>query len=525
MRKETGKALMSASGTLACALLVWACTVLGLVWTPWFTMQSDTGYFMALGRSLARGEGYAIGGVRHRAYPPVFPLMLAAVHSPSRSDFRPEKLAVVGSFWLFSQRFTGWRRLGLTVLMALSPSLVRRTGYLLTDVPGLCFAVLFVAAWNAFWRGQKRHWPIGVVATAALAASALTRLAGLFFYLGCAAWLARLSLWRSDRRRCLTGAALFVVFGLLPVLAWGLWVRSTAEAGSASYADFLRDDVLSGHSPFSAEGLWTLVKRVPQTVYNQVRLATHAVAGRGLGLGRGGWAILLLPPVLVGLCARMRRPEAQDYCFIGFAALMALWPSPQGPRLWLPAVPLMLGYLPEGAERIAGWGARVARLGERGSVRLGRTLLWGGAALVLVSMLATDIPAVRDTWVPAAEPIGNVVLEGGQLDVARFVRDAEGHPPVVAYVRYLGVVPAIRGMAGRVARIPFGADSDAPSAMRRLAEQGATHLAVGLRSESMSVRARPNDAAKRLVAALPERFRLAKSTPNVLIYEIISGGR
>jgi len=523
------QALTSRHGALACALLVWACTVLGLVWTPWLTMQSDSGWFMALGRSLAHGEGYAIDGVRHRAYPPVFPLMLAAVHSLSRGDYRPEKLVMVGlslgvvlgSYWLFSQRFAGWRRLVLVVLMALSPSLVRRTAYLLTDVGGLCFAVLFVAAWNRFWRGPDRRGAFGAVALGALALGALTRLAGLFFYAACVAWLARPSVWRGERRRGLLFAALFLSIAVPAAVGWGLWVCSPTEKGSATYADYVRDDVLDGHSPLSAEGGRMLLAKLPGTMYNQVCLAARAVVGQGLGLGRGGWTLLLLPTLLVGVIWRMRRPEPQEYAFIAFSVLMILWPSPQGPRLWLPAVPLILGYLADGLERTAEWLARRVRLAEPGTARLRAGLLWTGAALLLVTSLASDVRAVRDTWVPASEPIGNVVFEEDQLDVARFVRDAGQRPIVVAYVRYLEVVPALRGMAARVVAIPFRAGSDAHSAMRRLADEGITHLAVSELTEAMGVRRQPTDAARSLVAALPERFRLVQSTPRVRIFEVV----
>ncbi|MBM4042644.1 MAG: hypothetical protein FJ290_29500 [Planctomycetes bacterium] len=522
-------ALASRGGALACMLAMWAASVLGPLWTPWVSMNSDTAYYLALGRSLARGEGYRIDGVPHRAYPPVFPAMLAAVDSPARAQYGPEKLLVVlaslgallGSWWVFSQRFAGRRRLALALLMASCPIFVRMSGLLMSDIPFLFFTMVFVAASDRFWREREGHWLSAVVSLAALALAALTRLAGLFFYLGVVAWLLRPSLWRRCARRCALFCLLFVGIALPPLVAWGAWVSSHAQAGSATYGDFIREDVLDGHSPFSFEGARRLAVRAVGMAYRQMRAAGQAIVGYGLGPVSGGLRPIVLALVLIGFLRRMRDPWPQEYCFATYAALTLLWPHLGKGRLWLPVAPLMLAYLPDGVDRLAGAVARLAHLRDEAARRLWAALPVAGLAVLFAGGALDGVESVRRTWVPSLPPVRNVVLGEAQLDIARFVLGLADRPVRLAYVRHLELVRAVADELTEVVRMPLREGMEPQAALRLLRENGITHLALGEEPEDMVVRARPEAAARALVAALPEQLPLVHSTANVRICRVL----
>ena len=83
MPSETGPFLRwwrgewSRAKLLVLLVCVWALLVPSQL-TPCLKMDTDTGAYLTLARSIADGRGYMLGGVACRFFPPFFPLMLSA---------------------------------------------------------------------------------------------------------------------------------------------------------------------------------------------------------------------------------------------------------------------------------------------------------------------------------------------------------------------------------------------------------------------------------------------------------------
>ncbi|MDP6438686.1 MAG: glycosyltransferase family 39 protein, partial [Candidatus Brocadiia bacterium] len=230
---------VSQAGMLACLSVIW----LGLVATqlsPCVDMNPDSAIYIELARSIAQGRGYTLEGLFCRGYPPGFSLMLSAVTSPERRDYRPEKLiaalgalgAMLGGYWLLSQRYEGRALVVLAVLVAVSPSFLRYCVKLRSDIPFMFFALIFMAAATSYWRAERVRLPVAVLAAVALSLGVLTRTAGLVFYPVALAWLVRPSLWRRDARRSIVFAAALAIIALPAVVGWA-WCARTHSSRAA----------------------------------------------------------------------------------------------------------------------------------------------------------------------------------------------------------------------------------------------------------------------------------------------------
>jgi hypothetical protein len=497
---------------------VWAALVLGQL-TRWVVMYPDTGWYLALARSLAAGEGYRVEGELCRTYPPVFPLLLSVSGPLSHTHFRPEKLAVaatglgalVGSYWLLSQRYRGRALAVLVLLVAASPTFVYLGTVLLSDVLFFLFAAVSLAAAERFWRGPRPRRSLAVISAASLALATLTRAAGLAFYVACAVWLARPSLWRRDRRRCFVFGAALLLVACPPVVAWRVWLATQPETGTRSYSDFVHSYVLEGSSLRSGEGWRRLLAEESRTVPLQLTAAAQMLFRARSDTREPLWGVVLLPLVIVGLVRRRGTAGPSDYGFVAYALVILFWPSHQGTRLWLPVLPLILGYV---ADALGGLG-RVAGERVRGA------LAGAGAAVLFGVSLTAGLGLASRSWQLRPDAVGNVALPRDRQDVARFLVEKRRGPIVVAYLRALEVIPALGDSQAAVVRLPFGPGSDAESALAALAEQGATHLVVERRIKKTGRWAERAEAPGKLVAAAPRRFRRVHQTHHVAIYRIL----
>jgi len=516
-------------GTLPLIVAIWFLLVLGVAWRPWLPMNPDTSYYMALSRSIAQGQGYAMHGVPHRGYPPLFPLLLAAVHSPARTSFRPEKLLMVAGslgallavYWLVSQRFSGGRRLVLMLLFAYAPAYLAFSGQLLTEMPFLCFAATFMAAANAYWRRETPSWRLAAAAMVALAASAMTRSVGAAFYAACAAWMVRPSLWRRARRKLVPFALLFALVALPPVVGWGLWATSGGTSTSGTYAGYLRYQYLGGHPALSREGFPRLLALLARTVPKQL-----VFCGRAVDAGLAGGSSTVLPLLVVavafvGLLRRLRGAEPQEYCFLAFFLLTVFWPWAHGYRLWVPALPPMLMYLADGLEWFARAGSRLARLSDTWRRRVCLVVPGLAALALFLASLKSDYRIVKRFWDPRPRPVNGVVFGGDRAALAEFLAQQGSPGMLVAHVKDLEFVPAFHDPAGpRVVGIPR-VRLDAPQAtLDAWRARGITHLAI-LPKPWRPHKHFAEDAARKLVAAVPEAFRLVKDMRILKVYELV----
>ncbi|MCD6415085.1 MAG: glycosyltransferase family 39 protein [Planctomycetes bacterium] len=524
---------------IVCLFAIWLCLVLSQL-SPSFDMNPDSGRYVALAQSIAAGRGYTLSGRFSRRYPPLFPVILSAVTSPDRHDFRPEKLlvmltglgAMIASYWLLSQRYQGRTLLTLAVLVAVSPAFLSHCVLLRSDMPFFFFTAVFLAATNHFWRARKPSWVMAPVLAVALGAAALTRSAGMVFYVTGLAWLARLRLWRRDLRRCMVFGAVIIFIAFPPAMGWMAWVNSHREGGTISYREWIRSGVLRGESPVSIKGLSALVSRESRTLPTQVSNAARTVISLGGGTTGQLWALILAPIGLLGLARRMRRPDPSDYSFCGYSVMVLLWPWPQGVRLWMPVLPLMLGYLADGVSglghvveefpRLARW-KWLRRLDGLAGRSRARVAWWGAFALLAVGVVS-GIAMVAGSWQQSRRAIGGVYLTTGPLTVARFLNGAHQRPVTLAYARYLEVAPALTNPRSKVVGLPFVAPHDTAGFIEELRQQGTTHLAIRRKLRMWSREGRLLAKVREMLTAEPTRFKVVEETDYVQIFELPGDG-
>jgi len=531
--------LLSPTGTALCLCGIWLCLI-AVQLSPCFEMNPDSGRYLALARSLAEGRGYTLEGRPCRSYPPGFPLMLSTVHSPERHDFRPEKLivmltglgAMLGSWWLLSHRYDGRRLLMLSILVAVSPALVRYCIRLRSDVPFFFFSVGFMAAADLFWRSRRLSWRAGVISAAALAAAAMTRAAGLVFYLAAFVWLVRSGLKRGQVRRCVVFAVVMTLIACPPALGWILWVRGSAEGGGPSYGDYAQRGILKGVPLLSARGISALLAET-RSVPSQLTNAAWTMFGVGGHTGGALAGIVLVPLVLVGLLCRMRRPDPSDFCFCGYGLLILFWPDPQGTRLWLPVLPLLLGYLADGVDGFGRLTEEFPRLMRWGWLRRVDCLLggpreriawWGALVLLVVGVTAGTGRAVQ-SWLACRDAVGGVYLTSAPRDVARFLNDSQERPIVLAYWRCLEVAPAVTNPDATVVQVPVPQEGGAAVLLVEMQRRGITHLVIERKIERPPRRKELLDEARRLLMANPHEYPLVSQTQYIQVFKLPTSGR
>lgn len=522
-------AWLTGRGSLPAAVVLWACMAAGVMWRPWVLMQPDGSFYLALADSLRQGDGYAIAGVPHRGYPPVFPALLAVVRCAGTGTFRPVNLLVAGCglgalvacYWLISQNCNGLRRFALAFLIAASPAVLVFNGHLLSEVPFLFFMAVFLAATNAYWRRPTADWGLGALGMAALAAAALTRIVGVAFYVALAVWLARPSLWRQRRRQCAVSSTLFASVALPPLAAWGIWLVAAGAGASGTYSDYVRVQFLEKQSPFSFEGFRLLVAMELETVPRQVQLFGAAVAAGLTGGSGNGWALVPAALVLAGLVRRLRAAGPQEYCFISYSLVTVGWPWTQGYRLWVPVVPVMLLYLADGVELVAVGIGRLARLGDSKAQALRRGLLALGGVVLFGASVSADYRIVKGFWKPPVPPINGVVLVGIRREAALLLLENPDREMTLACASSHEITPALKGARGRAVGFPTLSKEDLEGGLRALGRRGITHLAFSARLDRLAW-ARYETAAREFVEAHPEAFRLVRETRAGRIFELVA---
>lgn len=348
----------------------------------------------------------------HTKYPPVFPLVLAALMALGARTWVAFKVtaavstvAAVGlTFLLAERRLGGVRGLAVALLLALSSAVVYYSHWILSDP---VFLALTLAALVALDRadaddGGPGWLPLGVLA-AALAF--FTRSAGLPLVVALLGWLVAARRWRAL-------AASAVAVGV-PALLW--WWRAQG-AGVASYAEefWMVDPYQPALGTVGVLGLlpraWAnlqayVLQHGPGGVVGQ---ATPGLAALGVALAVGG---------SVGWWLRVRERVAPAELFFPlYAALILVWPEVwAGDRFALPLYPLAFLY---GAFALVRLGAKAPRA---------VTLIVGPALLV-----ALLVPA-GGSWLDAsreARMCARVAREAGAFacwgpGVTAFVQAAE----------------------------------------------------------------------------------------------------
>jgi len=188
----------------------------------------DSALYLALGESLANGQGYVFNGEKHTYVPPGFPLLLAGTAKLLGQNFLSYRIlmALMGfltavSAYFFVSRLAG-PDLGLLVggLFALNHTLVYNSTFILADVP---FALFIMLSLNALLSAtQRQTWAWICIAGLICGILPLVRVNGAGFPVAATIFL--LCSWRhTEWRKKISRVAVFLIISFAPILVWQLW--------------------------------------------------------------------------------------------------------------------------------------------------------------------------------------------------------------------------------------------------------------------------------------------------------------
>ncbi|NJD11074.1 MAG: hypothetical protein FIB01_11795 [Gemmatimonadetes bacterium] len=350
---EIARAARRHPGRVRAALIGLYLVLAALSFEPQPHTGGDNAGYVTLARSLLERHSYQDlydpAEPPHTKYPPVFPLVLAAGLMLGLKPWVGLKLiglvmgagAIAGTFLWLRRRGRPGLALGVALLLAVSPDVLRQVHWVLSDVPFWCFTA--GALW-AFERLRPDDWRRFALALAFTVLAYFTRSAGLPLVIAAAAWLA----WRRHGRQL---AALALVIGPLAFLWW--W-RAHA-AGGVQYAgefwmvdpyrpDLGRMDVagLIGRLGNNLAKYATI--HLPILLRGTTTLPAIAASLAVLGLGGYGWARRCY-----------RRARVAELFLPLYLGLILLWPAVwSGERFLMPVLGLLLAYAGDGVVRIFG---------------------------------------------------------------------------------------------------------------------------------------------------------------------------
>lgn len=377
--------------------MVWVCgahvLLALLLFDPKPFIGGDNFWYMILGESLRTGHGYRDiwlpTAPLHTHYPPVYPLLLAAIGWVWNSVIAFKALslvcttAAVGLTYAIARRRTGDTALaaGAALLVAVAPAIVEYSHWELSEAP---FLLLVTVSLYAFVRDPGGHdLSIFALGAGAALAAYLTRSAGVAVLFAIAAGLALGKRW--------TRLAWFAAASAVIVLGWSLYVRSAAAGGGGATTTYGQE--FFSRDPYRPElGFVTLSDLVGRVGANlNVYLLSawpQTIGGRDVRTVGTALALLLGAGVLAGVLRRARKPGVPELFAGAYVGLILAWPQAwSDQRLLLPFVPLAAVYL---VEAIA-WGA-----GRR------RALAYAAAGICIAFALIANLRAGPAGPYPAA---------------------------------------------------------------------------------------------------------------------------
>lgn len=357
---------------LAAALVALHVALALLTFEPQPHTGGDNAAYITLGRSLLDGryaELWEPGAPPHIKYPPVFPGVLAIALALGLQPWVQLKLVVLAfsatavafSFlWTRARGHTGLA-LGVGLLLAVAPGILREGRWILSDVPFWAFTM--VALW-AFERLKPDDHARFAIAAGATLLAYFTRSAGIPLVVAALVWLA----WRRHWRQL---AVLAIAIGV-PAVLWT--VRSRLVGGGAYVSEFW---LINPYQPaLGTIGPADLLARIVENVGRYVSIHLPILLS---GRQPTGFLLLSVTMVLVGVygwAARLREARAAELFLPLYLGLIFIWPAVwSGERFLLPALPALLVFAGTGLGRL------VRRLAPR------HDFVAGAAAVSLIALL------------------------------------------------------------------------------------------------------------------------------------------
>jgi hypothetical protein len=329
-------------------LLAW------LAFIPTPHTGGDNAAYIALGRSLLERHAYVSlydpALPPHTQYPPVFPAVLAVAMALGFDAWVQLKVigllfaaaAVAFTFLWIRRRGRPVMAVGVALLLAISPSVLDQSHWVLSDVPFWFFTVI------ALWAFERMPPSLRARFAIALTASVLayfTRSAGLPLVIAALGWLVLHRRWKQ----------LGVFAAVLLPLALGWYLRARTQGGVDYVGQFWYVD------PYAPElgriGVADFFGRMGENAGNYVRVHLPVLLiGRTTAL-MVIVSLALLGLALLGWARRVLRPGVAELLLPLYIGLLLAWPSVwSGERFLLPAMPLLLFYAGDaivaGAERL-----------------------------------------------------------------------------------------------------------------------------------------------------------------------------
>ncbi|MGB2938008.1 MAG: phospholipid carrier-dependent glycosyltransferase [Phycisphaerae bacterium] len=417
-----------------------------------WAVKSDSGLYLALGRSLAEGRGMEFNGKQEWGIPPVVPLLIAGCWLLVGDQYWLINLAmslfglgVVVLTYLTAKRLSAGLpedlrpglALGVVLIVGTSARLFIDSTRILTDVPFTFFVMLGM---YAFVRGRGGYWAWYLLGSAALLLATLTRLPGLFFFGG--VFVAVLVEPRREgyAKRLvamLAGGALLAVGFLL----WNHFLRSRSDPGTIDYVQ----EVSLQQFNLLRPSRWA---EIGQALRNFPTALCGSIVGQKLHY----FNLLPAAVLLVGVWPMARYKQLRVLfpllAYVGF--LIAYSPAAVAARYFLPVMPLLVYGLLLGIQTLTGWFKKRPALatgaGRRNAVRHG----WGIIVVVGICLAISVPKAVREIyWM--RYPRFYEVFDGGRwqgyMDLGVHLRRRSQAKtdrvlaPKAAIVHYLSRVP------------------------------------------------------------------------------------
>ncbi|HSJ13613.1 MAG TPA: glycosyltransferase family 39 protein [Longimicrobiales bacterium] len=335
---------------IALLLLLGLYTLLSLLtFQPQPHDGGDNAGYVTLARSLLERHAYLDlydpAEPPHTKYPPVFPLLIAAVMAVGVKSWVGFKLigvvlgagAVAASFlWL---RRRGHAALGVAVaaLLAISPGVLSEARWELSDVPFWCFTALAVWAFERLRPDDRARFALALIATLL---AYFTRSAGLPLVLAAGGWL----LWRRHWRQLLAFA---LVIGPL-ALAW--WWRARTTGGADYVSEFWLFDPYQPQ--LGRAGPLDMVQRILENLQSYGALHLPVLLFGRATLFPIVAALLLAGLAVYGWATRLRRARVAELFLPLYLGLILVWPAIwSAERFLLPVLGLLLAYGGDGFVR------------------------------------------------------------------------------------------------------------------------------------------------------------------------------
>ncbi len=337
---ELGKLLRARSIIIVAGLVLLHITLAHFVMQPAPHTGGDNAGYLTLARSiLERGtyqDLYIPSEPKHTQYPPVFPLILAAVSLIGIKSWLQLKYLIVGfsalavafSYLWIRRRGRPELAFGVALLLAISPGVLDLTHWVLSDVPFWALTMVAMWAWDRLRPGDYKTLAIAVVVTTL---AYLTRSAGLPLVVAVVAWLTWKRRWQQ--------LAIFAVV-LAPFAFWWWW-RARTQGGVDYVGQFW---FVNPYDPSQGRiGFGELLARMKDNAWKYISWHLPVLlfgVQRYLPL-----SIVVVALGMYGWIMRMRRPRISELFLPLYIGLLLIWPAVwSGERFLLPALPFILFY-------------------------------------------------------------------------------------------------------------------------------------------------------------------------------------